>query len=61
MTPFQEAKRIAKQIAVNKYEDMFVTISWGGEYINSYDVKADNGGKKEVLPDPSGTQGGAVL
>jgi hypothetical protein len=41
MTPYQEAKQIANQIVSTRYDDMFVTMSWGGEYTNSEDVEAD--------------------
>lgn len=40
MTPYQEAQQRANEIALGKFAGMFVTISLGGEYINSYDVEA---------------------
>jgi cell division ATPase FtsA len=38
---YQDAVNRAKEIADQGYLNMFVTISLGGEYINSYDVEAD--------------------
>jgi lysozyme family protein len=40
MTPYEEAKKTANEIALAKLAGMFVTISVGGEYVNSYDVEA---------------------
>ena len=39
MTPYEEAKQRANEIAARKLAGMFVTISLGGEYVNAYDVE----------------------
>jgi lysozyme family protein len=40
MTPMEEARQRATEIAQHDFNSMFVSISLGGEYINSYDVEA---------------------
>lgn len=41
MTPYEEAKERANEIAKGGLEGMFVTISLGCEYCNSFDVEPD--------------------
>lgn len=41
MTSFEEAQQRANEIAQHGFTNMFVTISLGCEYCNSYDVEPD--------------------